>query len=161
MKTVPILTIVAASLLLARSAAATTSSVPLGPSTCIDAADPDAWLVKTGGFWKQGKRFGHFRVVVVRKGIEHATDWAQLQLIESDDQTQKRKAISCIDLHTPGVKGYARDITFAKATDKLTAINVMIEMKGMGDLTLEDVFLVSNDGKVSKLVEAKAVDLND
>jgi hypothetical protein len=127
----------------------------------VEAAGPDVWLVRTGGFWKQGKRFGHFRVVVVRKGIEHATDWAQLQILESNDQTQKRRVTTCIDLNTPGIKGYARDVTFSKASNKLTAIAVKIEMKGMGDVVLEDVFLVSNDGKVSKLAEAKAVDLED
>jgi hypothetical protein len=52
-------------------------------------------------------------------------------------------------------------VTFSKASNKLTAIAVKIEMKGMGDVVLEDVFLVSNDGKVSKLAEAKAVDLED
>src|SRR5581483_5236544 len=136
-------------------------AAPLGPTTCIDAADPDVWLVRTGGFWTQGKRFGHFRVVVIRKGIEHATEWAQLQVIESDDQVQKRKAITCVDLSTPGVKGYARDVTFSKATDKLTAISVKVQMKGMDDVVLDDVFLVSSEGKVSKLVEAKAVDFGD
>lgn len=134
---------------------------PVRPATCIDAADPDVWLVKTGGFWKQGKRFGHFRIVVIRRGIEHATDWAQLQTIERDDQIQKSRAIACTDLNTPGVKGYARDVTFTKANNKLTAVSIKIEMKGMGDVVLEDVFLVSNEGKVSKLVEARAVDLED
>jgi hypothetical protein len=127
----------------------------------VDAAGPDVWLVRTGGFWKQGKRFGHFRVVVVRKGIEHATDWAQLQLLESNDQSQRRKVTTCVDLLTPGLKGHVRDVTFSKASDKLTAVAVKIEMKGMGEVVLEDVFLVSNDGKVSKLVDAKAVDLGD
>jgi hypothetical protein len=68
---------------------------------------------------------------------------------------------TCVDLLTPGLKGHVRDVTFSKASDKLTAVAVKIEMKGMGEVVLEDVFLVSNDGKVSKLVDAKAVDLGD
>jgi len=141
---------------------ATATSSPSLPNTrCIDAADPDVWLARTGGFWRQGKHFGHFRVVVVRRGVEHAIDWAQLQVVESDDQSPNRRVTACIDLGTPGVKGYATDVTFSKASDKLTAVAVRIEMKGMGAVVLEDVFLVTNDGKVSRLVDAKAVDLGD
>jgi hypothetical protein len=146
----------------AMAAAAIVEASGAFPSTaCTNAADPDVWLVRTGGFWMQAKRYGQFRVVVLRRGIEHSTEWAQLQILESDDQAQKRRATRCVDLQTPGLKGYVRDVTFTKATGKLTAVSVRVEMKGMGELVLDDVFLVSGEGKISKLVEAKATDLGD
>lgn len=143
------------------SGRASASTGSLAPSACTSSADPDIWFLKTGGFWKQGSRFGHYRVAVLRRGIEHAVDWAQLQVVESDEKTQQRRVTACFDLQTPGLKGYVRDIRFKKAADKLTAIEIDIEMKDMGDIVLTDVFLISSDGKLTKLVNAKTTDLGD
>jgi hypothetical protein len=138
-----------------------TSSSASGATACIGGADPEVWLVKTGGFWEQGKRLGHFRIVVVRRGIEHATDWAQLQILERDDRAGKTKVAACVDLDTPSVKGHIRDVRFMKTPGKRTAIALEMQMNGMGEVVMQDIFLVSGEGKLSKLVEAKAVDLDD
>jgi hypothetical protein len=118
-------------------------------------------LVKTGGFWRSAGRFGHYRVIVRREGVEHAIDRAELQILVTNDKTGKREISTCTDLKTPGLKGYVEDITFRKVSDAVTAISLDISMKAMGDVVLREVILASRLGKVQRIVDASSTDLQD
>jgi hypothetical protein len=130
-------------------------------SNCTEPTAPTVWLVKTGGFWRSGGRFGHYRVIVRREGVEHAIDRAELQILETNDKTAKREVAICTDLKTPGLKGYVEDITFRKVNDAVTAISLDISMKDMDEVVLREVILASRSGKVQRVVDAKSVDLQD
>ena len=119
------------------------------------------WLVKTGSFWRAGGRFGHYRVVVRREGVEHAIDRAELQILTTNDKTGKREITRCTDLKTPGLDGYVEDVSFKKVTDRATAVGIDISMKAMNDVILRETMLVSYQGKVQHIVDAPSIDLLD
>lgn len=132
-----------------------------GPSkACTPASDGEVWMVKTGGAWKQGGRYGHYRAVVVRKGIEHATDWVQVQLLEANDKTNARRVRGCVNLDSPGLKGYVSDLRFTKIDDTHAALSIDIEMKAMKEVVLRDVFVVDAGGAARRVVEAKSVEID-
>jgi hypothetical protein len=132
-----------------------------GPTkACQPASDGEVWMVKTGGLWKQGARYGHYRAVVLRKGIEHATDWVQVQFLEADDRTNTRRTSGCVNLSSPGLKGYVTDLSFKKIDDTRAALSIDIEMKAMNDLVLREVFLVDIKGEARRVVEARSVEID-
>ena len=130
-------------------------------SSCTEPTSGTVWLVKTGGFWRSAGRFGHYRVIVRREGVEHAIDRAELQILETNDKTGKREVATCTDLKTPGLKGYVQDVNFRKVNDAVTAISLDISMKDMDEVVLREVILASRSGKVQRVVDAKSIDLQD
>ena len=54
-------------------------------------------MARSGGAWKQGARSGLYRAVVVRQGVEHATDWVQVQFLEVDDKANARRIRGCVN----------------------------------------------------------------
>lgn len=128
---------------------------------CTDPGDPSVWLVKAGGFWRAAGKFGHYRVVIRREGVEHPIDRAELQILVTNDKAAKREIATCTDLKTPGLKGYVEDITFKKVDDKVTAITLDISMKAMNDVVLREMILASYRGKVQHVVDAPSMDLQD
>jgi hypothetical protein len=129
------------------------------PAGCVEPADPSVWLVKTGGFWRAGGRFGHYRVIVRREGVEHASDRAELQIVLTNDKAAKQEISTCTDMKTPGLKGYVEDVTFKKVDDKVTAISLDLSMKSMNDVVVREIVLASYRGKVKRVVEASSLDL--
>jgi hypothetical protein len=128
---------------------------------CVAALDPHVWLVKTGGIWRQGDRYGHLRVVVQRKGIEHAIDWVQVQILESDDKAGEQRTRACLDLETPGLKGYVNDVTFTKIDDTHVAVGLDLEMKAMNGLALREIYVVDTRAPAAKrVIEAKSIELD-
>jgi hypothetical protein len=133
---------------------------PKPSAACAPASDGEVWMVKTGGTWKQGARYGHYRAVVIRKGVEHATDWVQVQFMEADDKANVRRVRGCVNLDSPGLKGYVNDLSFKKIDDTHTAVSIDIEMKAMNDIVLRDVFVVDAKGEARRAVEAKSVEID-
>ena len=129
-------------------------------AACLSATNDEVWLAKTGGLWTQGDHYGHYRVLVLRKGIEHAIDQVQVQWLEADDKANVRHARTCINLESPGLKGYVTDVSFKKVDNNRTAIGIDIEMKAMYDVVLREVYLVSAKAEVRRVVEGKYVDLD-
>jgi hypothetical protein len=130
-------------------------------SSCTEPTAATVWLVKTGGFWRSAGRFGHYRVIVRREGVEHAIDRAELQILETNDKTGKREVATCTDLKTPGLKGYVEDIVFRKVSDAVTAISLDISMKAMDEVVLREVILASRLGKIQRVVDATSTDLQE
>lgn len=131
------------------------------PGGCRQARDVNVWLLKTGGHWEDGDAHGHFRVLVVRKGVEHAIDSVRVQVTRTIDAKNKREIVRCVDLGTPELKGYVEDVGIVEHGEKRAAIYVDISMKAMEDLVLREVFIVSSNGKVKKVVNADYIDLFD
>lgn len=127
---------------------------------CSPSTGDDVWLVKTGGAWRQGTRYGYYRVVVQRKGIEHAADAVEVQISEANDQTGTKPIKTCVPLDTPGLKGHVSDVWFTKISDSRMAIGFDIEMKAMKGIVLREVFVVSSDGETKRVNEAKSVELD-
>lgn len=129
------------------------------PPACANpATNPDVWLLRSGGLWKQDSAYGNFRVLVVRKGVEHALDHVEVQVtsIVDDDTTAIRH---CSVVPSPGLKGYVTDVSIRSVDDRWAAIELDVEMKAMDGIVLKEVFLASSDGQVLPVVEAKYVDL--
>jgi hypothetical protein len=133
---------------------------PTLPKACVRVDDGDVWLVKTEGTWKQGSRYGYYRAVVVRKGIEHAIDSVQVQFLEVDDKAKAIRLRGCVSLESPGLKGYVTDLSFTKIDDVRIALSIDVEMKAMNGLVLREVFLVDLKGEVRRLVDAKHVEID-
>ena len=133
---------------------------PTAAKSCLPAADGEVWMAKTAGTWKQGARYGYYRAIVVRKGIEHATDWVQVQLLEADDNANVRRVRGCINLESPGLKGYVSDLSFKKVSDNQMALSIDVEMKAMNDLVLREVFLIDSSGSARRIVEARYVEID-
>jgi hypothetical protein len=133
---------------------------PAPAKACTPAADGEVWMVRTGGTWKQGARYGHYRAVVLRKGIEHASDWVQVQFLEADDKTNTRRVRGCVNLDSPGLKGYVSDLTFKKLDDTRTTLGIDIEMKAMNDVVLRDLFVIDAKGEARRVTEAKSVEID-
>ena len=129
------------------------------PAKCVPAADPEVWMLKTSGTWTRGKRYGYYRAIVLRKGIEHAMDQVQVQLLEADDKTNSVRVVTCVDLDTPGLKGYVTDLDFEKIDDTRMAVGIDIEMKAMNNIVLREVFLVDATGAAKRLVKADYVEI--
>lgn len=126
---------------------------------CVDPVATDVWMVKSGGLWKDGDHYGNYRVILSRKGVEHARDDVQVQI--SRIEGRERSIVHCVDLKSPGLKGYVADIRIHSISEQAAAIELSIEMKAMEDIVLQDVFLVSADGSVQQIAEAKYLDLLD
>ena len=130
-------------------------------AACIATLDPGVWLAKTGGAWKQKERYGYLRVVVLRKGIEHATDWVQVQILEVDDKANLTRSRACVDLEAPGLKGYVKDVSFTKIDDTHVAVGLDVEMKAMNGVVLRDVFVIDAKAAAARrVVEAKSVEID-
>jgi hypothetical protein len=134
-----------------------------GPAmeSCSTSGEADVWLMKTGGFWRSGGRYGHYRVVVKRVGVEHAIDWAELQIVEVDDRGNTRRITRCVPLRSPGLKGYVADVAFTKVDDTHANISLSIEMKALGRALRSEVFQVSPSEPPRRLVEAKGSEPDD
>jgi len=123
---------------------------------CVDLSSPDIWMLKSRGTWTDGDDYGHYRVVVYRKtGRDHSQDRVQVQITQAKERL--RVAVRCIDLDTPGLKGYVRDIRIQPVNDQAAAIELSIEMKAMEGVILQDVFLVAAAGRVEKILDASKV----
>jgi hypothetical protein len=129
------------------------------PAGCHPVASSDVWLSKTGGSWQDGAKYGYYRALAIRKGLEHATDWVQIQILEAHEKSNSVQPKLCADLDTPGLKGYVVDFVFSKLSDKRVALGIDIRMKSMHDIVLREVLLVDHDGKATRLVEAKPVEI--
>jgi hypothetical protein len=127
---------------------------------CVAATDAEVWMVKTSGTWKQGPRYGYYRALVLRKGIEHASDRVQVQFLEADDKANVRRPRGCVNLESPGLKGHVSDFSFKKVDDTHTLLSIDIDMKAMNDLTLRDVFLIDARGEARQIVDAKSVEID-
>lgn len=129
-----------------------------GDVACSTAAiDPDVWMVKSGGLWKLNGEYGNYRVLVVRRGVEHAMDHIEVQVTTVN---HKRGIRHCSVVESPGLKGYVTDIRIHPIGTTRAAIEVDVDMKAMDGVILKEVFLASADGQVTPLVEAKYVDLS-
>ncbi len=126
---------------------------------CLAPTDDDVWMVRSGGYWKQEGRYGDFRVILTRTGVEHAQDRVQVQI--SGDDGKNRTILRCLDLPSPGLKGYVQDIRIRSVDDRVAAIELPVEIKAMEGIVLLDAFLVSVDGKVEQISEAKYADVTD
>jgi hypothetical protein len=148
----------------------TSSSVQAAPagvarkpegSRCVATLDPQVWLVKTGGPWKQVDRYGLLRIVVLRKGMEHAMDAVQVQILEADDKANEQRLRACVDLEGPGLKAYVTDVTFTKVDDTHVAVGLDLEMKAMNWVVLREIYIVDvKAGAAKRVVEAKTVELD-
>jgi len=138
------------------------ASAPLeGASSCADPSADSVWLVRTGGFWRAGGKFGHYRVVVHREGVEHARDRVELQVLVTDAKKGRRAVAKCTELESPGLKGHVEDVRVQEIDDKVSAVYLDISMKAMSDVVLREVFLASYRGNTDRIQEATSVDLQD
>ena len=113
---------------------------------CVPVLAPDVWMSKTGGLWTQGDRYGHYRVVVVRSGVEHSIDRVQLEILRVKDET--RTIVHCIALPSPGLKGHVIDLRIHSISESAAVVTLDIEMKAMEGIVLRDAFIVAPTGQV-------------
>jgi hypothetical protein len=116
-------------------------------------------MMKTAGIWRSGTKYGYYRIVVRRQGFEHGMDQVELQILEADGNAMKRQPVHCIDLETPGLKGYITDVTLRAIDDRIVAIELDIEMKAMDGIVAREILVASYDGKVRVVAEAKSIDV--
>ena len=127
---------------------------------CVPALGPDVWQVKTGGLWEQGDWYGHYRVVVVRSGVEHSFDHVQVQIMRVVDH-KTWTIVRCIALPSPGLKGYVVDLRIHSVSKSAAVVTLDIEMKAMDGTILMDAFIVAPTGQVREVSTAKSKDLLD
>jgi len=144
----------------ARPAPASGGAAAAAAKACVPAPDAEVWMVKTSGTWKQGPRSGYYRVLVLRKGIEHANERVQVQFLEADDKANLRRLRGCVNLDSPGLKGYVSDLGFKKLDDTRIMLSIDIDMKAMNDVTLRELFLIDVKGEARRIVEAKSVEID-
>jgi len=131
-------------------------------SSCIWANDKDnyLWLAKTSGTWKADNgTYGYYRGMVYRRlGETGASDKVVIDILEqktSGERLLKKEVV----LPSPGYAGYVEDIFFKKITEKIMAIQLDIEMNGMGGVVLREVYLISPAGIVKRITRAQYQDI--
>lgn len=121
--------------------------------------DDYLWMVKTAGTWSGGNKVGFYRVKVYRvPGEAHSGDDVVVEILEQDG-SGKRFIKKSVQLDVPGYRGYIRDISFKKIDEERMAIIFDMEMKAMEGLVLREILLISPNGEVKTLVEAKYHDV--
>ena len=123
--------------------------------------DDYLWMAKTAGSWSDGNKVGFYRVKVYRvPGEAHSGDDVVVDILERDG-SGKQFIKKIVPLDVPGYRGYIRDISFKKIDGERMAIIFGIEMKAMEGLVLREILLISPNGEVKTLVEAKYRDIYD
>lgn len=123
--------------------------------------DDYLWMAKTAGSWSYGNKVGFYRVKVYRvPGEAHSGDDVVVDILERDG-SGKRFIKKIVPLDVPGYRGHIRDISFKKIDGERMAIIFDIEMKAMEGLVLREILLISPNGEVKTLVEAKYRDIYD
>ena len=135
------------------------SSTVSAKTPCIEPASADVWMIETGGLWNAGEKFGNFRVVLMRQGLEHSSDKIQVQIRRLDEPV--KEILRCIDLSSPGAQGYVTKIRIHSINDSSAAIELSVVMKAMYEIILQDVFLVSINGTVKQIQKARYEDVSD
>jgi len=56
--------------------------------------DPDVAYVSSGGMWTEGERYGSYRIVVIREGVEHTATSAFAQWLWFDESKSQQVVIA-------------------------------------------------------------------
>lgn len=117
------------------------------------------WLAKSGGIWREGERYGFYKVLVYREGTEPAQDRVLVNVTQVQSPAQNQQVIRSVWLDTPGIKGYIADIGFKMIDNTRMALTLDIAMKGMDGLTLREVYVVRADGTYRQIQAANQLDI--
>lgn len=136
----------------------------VAPAACIGnpKALPDVaqlWMAKSGGIWREGERYGYYKVLVYREGTEPAQDRVLIHVTQVQSPAQNQQVIRSVWLDTPGVKGYIADIGFKVIDGTRMALTLDISMKGMDGLTLREVYVLHPDGTYRLVQPANQLDI--
>ncbi|MFY9268867.1 MAG: hypothetical protein WAO55_03860 [Candidatus Manganitrophaceae bacterium] len=119
------------------------------------------WMAKSGGVWKIQKRYGYYKVLVFREGLEHSQDRVLIQITEADPPKNTQRIIHSYWLKSPGIKGYIADIQLSMIDSQRMALSLDIEMKAMDGIILKEIYLLFPDGRQKLVNEAKYTDIYD
>lgn len=106
----------------------------------------DVWLVKSTGTWSHAEAYGYYRVVLYRKGGEHAEDAVQVEILQATGDFRPLVRIKVIPLPVPEYEGFVRDIAFGKHTDTSIDIIFDIELKVPEGRLRRDTYKVDISG---------------
>ena len=134
------------------------------------AAEPDPndlWLVKSSGTWKEGERYGSYRVMVYRerggKG-EYSLDRVFVDILETQKVENEGEMLyrivksNRLELDTSAHRGYIADVSFNNISDQKMAIIFDIWMMAMDNLVLREIFFIAPNGDHERVLEAKWID---
>ena len=119
----------------------------------------DLWLSKSIGVWENGKKYGYFKVLVYRSGLEHAGDKIRVMITQADTNNNRQKIKHERWLDSPGYKGFVEGISLKIIKPDKLILGLDIEMKGMEGVVMKEVYIIDSKGKVKKLVDAKYKDM--
>ena len=121
-----------------------------------EAAPPDSMLlsdvrvvqVVTGGSWVDGTRRGHFRVVVIRDGVDVAHHTTYLQWLERQGLTERVELLESVDLHTLAARWYAILAPEIKLSRGMWLLNVDVQEGPLQPSRRRITFLLGPPGHV-------------
>lgn len=117
------------------------------------------WMAKSAGIWKSGDRYGYYKALVFREGIEAAKDKLLIVITQVDPKNNTQEIIKKYWLNTPGIKGFVTGLAFNMITEDRMALSVDIEMKAMEGIVLREIFLLGPDGSFKRITNADYVDV--
>lgn len=121
--------------------------------------DDYLWMVKTAGIWSGEDIVVFYRVKVYRvPGEAHSGDDVVVEILEQDS-SGKQFIKKSVQLDVPGYRGYIKDVSFKEIDGERMAIVFDIKMKAMEGLVLREILLISPNGEVKTIVEAKYRDV--
>ncbi|MGH7926440.1 MAG: hypothetical protein ACREQV_01415 [Candidatus Binatia bacterium] len=128
-------------------------------SECRYSDRNDLWMAKTSGIWEAGERYGYFRVLVFRKIGDAAMDTVCVETLSVDESSQNLTVLRTDRLESPGYAGNVSDIHFFGSVKGGMAVGLDIQMRGMNNIVLRDVFVVYSNASPRRIVAAKFVDV--
>lgn len=119
----------------------------------------DLWLSKSIGVWEKGKKYGYFKVLVYRTGLEHARDKVKVLITQADTKNNRQKIKHEQWLDSPGYKGYVEGVSLKILNPDKLILGIDIEMKGMDGVVMKEVYIIDSKGKVKQVVNVKYKDI--
>jgi len=120
--------------------------------------DADIQLAKSShASWHKGKEYGYFTAIAYRDGLEHGCSLIRVLItkIDESNSVSDSRIIKDIQIGTPAISGYIKDISLEVINNKLS-LGIDISKRVEPNLIVKQILMIDLDGNVTELVPFKS-----